>query len=1165
MRRKIGEICAGSANKASAGSSCCGETDHARRTWSLDIFRRKLQRDNALAAGSQGTLLMWNKRLNVRLLMTLLAVIVLLGITTHLLHAYQMRRFARNLRARAEEAESDGRPDQAVSFLSRSLSFSPQDPDTLARYGQMLDKVATTPRERSRALAVLQQAFSRNPSRQDLRIHIAKLAIEQKEFEVARKHLTAFLDAAPERADLQVLLARCEEADGAPKRAAAAYERAVALTPGQVDLYVRLAALYRDRLDQPEKAAEVMDQLVQANPKSHQAHLARMRFRMVAGAMADAERDLATAVELAPAEVEVLLAGADLAREGGRIEVALAALRRGIEQHSANEILYIRLAELEAQTGHPGEAIAYLRKGLDRLPDSPALLRPLGELLVEERELNEATKVIDRLRGPAHSPLAADYLKGRVLAHEGRWLEAARRIDRVCAASRDDPSLSARAYQILGQCCGHLGYADLQVPAYQQALTLDPSPATRLSLAEALLGAGRVDEAIDHLRQVTRSPAAPAPTWVRLGQALLRQNLSRSPKKRDWRQVDEVLERAGQDSSQSAATALFRANVLTARNQLEAARELLERARRDHPKDVDLNIALSDLEAARGDLDAAARLVKDCKDSGRGVEERVSRLAAWAQRGGREAARSLEELARDLDRLGETDRVVVARHLAAKYHRAGDVTGWIKLCTGLGDKPLTDLAAAHELLYLAMQTGELEFIHTVAERMRKLEGEDGTSWRYGAAAFLVAQAKQGDRTGLGQARTLLAVVGRARPGWARPPLLEAQIEELEGRFAEAADRFVKAIDLGDRQLPVVHRTVQLLLERGRYLDADRVIRLYQQQATLGRDFGRQAAEIALRIGSLDRALELAREVVPEDSADFREHLWLGQMQAATGRRLDAEQSLRHATTLAPRTPEVWITLVAFLAQTDQAERAEAIVGDLSKHLAADQVPLARARCWEVLGRPDRAEAEYRDALGRTPKAFRVLQAAIGFYLRLNETRKAEPLLRTLLTPGVLVPEEEVPAIRRQYALVLSESGDEARVKEALALLEQNRRGDEAVADRRTRALVEATRTGQRKQALQALDGLPTGPPPTPEERFRLAKLFEAEDDWPRAHAQLQELLAPDGYNPVYLTCLLQGLLCRRQVHEARPWLARLERVAPDSPQTKAFREQIAAASEEGKP
>src|SRR5581483_8763231 len=128
------------------------------------------------------------------------------------------------------------------------------------------------------------------------------------------------------------------------------------------------------------------------------------------------------------------------------------------------------------------------------------------------------------------------------------------------------------------------------------------------------------------------------------------------------------------------------------------------------------------------------------------------------------------------------------------------------------------------------------------------------------------------------------------------------------------------------------------------------------------------------------ALEQARQAVPADSKDHRDHLWLGQVAAAAGQRDQAEQSFRRACALNGAAPESWTALILFLARTDP-KRAEAELPNARRQLPKDTAPLALAACYEALGKAEQAEAQYNTALAERPTDPAVLLLAGSYYAR----------------------------------------------------------------------------------------------------------------------------------------------------------------------------------------
>src|SRR5204862_529250 len=107
----------------------------------------------------------------------------------------------------------------------------------------------------------------------------------------------------------------------------------------------------------------------------------------------------------------------------------------------------------------------------------------------------------------------------------------------------------------------------------------------------------------------------------------------------------------------------------------------------------------------------------------------------------------------------------------------------------------------------------------------------------------------------------------------------------------------------------------------RFAEADRVAQLFQM-GLLRRDFARLAAEIAQQAGATERALDLARQAVPNDDKDYRDWLWLGALRTSAGRKIEAERAFRRATVAAPGVDEG--TVKAALALLDGNRR---LVGD----------------------------------------------------------------------------------------------------------------------------------------------------------------------------------------------------------------------------------------------
>ncbi len=94
-----------------------------------------------------------------------------------------------------------------------------------------------------------------------------------------------------------------------------------------------------------------------------------------------------------------------------------------------------------------------------------------------------------------------------------------------------------------------------------------------------------------------------------------------------------------------------------------------------------------------------------------------------------------------------------------------------------------------------------------------------------------------------------------------------------------------------------------------------------------------------------------------------------------------------------------------------------------------------------------------------------------------------------------------------------------------------------------------------EEGLRRLEAERQAGPLPPDEEFRLAQIYDAEDQWAEARDRLDGLLMADKQNPEYLAYLIDGLLRHGQGEEAGACLTRLEGLEPGSERVKAFRER----------
>jgi tetratricopeptide (TPR) repeat protein len=288
--------------------------------------------------------------------------------------------------------------------------------------------------------------------------------------------------------------------------------------------------------------------------------------------------------------------------------------------------------------------------------------------------------------------------------------------------------------------------------------------------------------------------------------------------------------------------------------------------------------------------------------------------------------------------------------------------------------------------------------------------------------------------------------------------------------------------------------------------------------------------------------------------DYRAQLWLGQVLAASGQRsAQAEEHLRKAVALGKTAPETWVALVRYLASTNQVQAAETVIREAQSNLAAEHAPLALAQCYAALQRYDDAHQHFQAALKAKPDDRVVLRSAASFYVRLGRFQDAEPVLRTVVDRKTRVSEGDVAWARRNLAMVVAAGRDYAKFREALNLVGLTLdaagkvRGDADPAaqdtpeDLRARARVLATqpRGHFRSKAIALLEELNRRQPLAPDDQFLLARLYEEDNQWPKARDQFRSLLASPESTFQHLSHYAYSLLRRGEAEEAHGYIDRL--------------------------
>lgn len=1061
------------------------------------------------------------------------------------------RNAALAFKSQAFEAAKRGDAEQAVKSIQVYLRKFREDSACVRDLVLQLEKTARSPHDQSRLLGLLEQSLILNPTDAETRRLTARKAVELRKFAAARGHLQLLAAAFPHDADVEQQLGECEQGEEHFEQALGHYAKAVSMNPQLVDAYARQAALLRTRLDQRGKADALMLDLCTANPNSVPAFIARARYDRDAGRTQEAFQDAEKALAIDPNAHEARFVAAQCEFALNHLDAAEIQLLAALKSHP-DHLPSIRLLnevrKRNPKTSDGQEIRALVRRTLKTLEENPRRRADVLDLLIEANELAEARRL---LAGPKNDWLPSyvrDFLEARLKMAEEDFAGARDLLERCRSQLAPVPSLARASFLFLGLCQRKLGNPFQAATAFRAALDISPGwPPARLELAAVEIERGQFAEASTILRNLMAEVPEARIAVIRLAMRRLRQE---APESRDWKPIEELLADAPTEQKKSTDWRLVRFEVLIAQGKEKQARDELDAAIKEEPKQTVYHLALADLALRQNQTEQAREILETAeRAAGDQVDIRLAQANLAARLPLSRAVAVLSQLSANAQRFPKRDQI----HLYAGIYRLASTVD-IQFARRTGEK-LAELQPRRldlrfGLLRLALADNDEKAARAQVAQLKELEGEGGAYWRCGDVATRLQFSPNDEKTWIHDARGLLKPAAEGRPDWSLPALLLGELDEREGNLEKAFQNYRAAIELGERSPALVRRTVQWLQSRQRFDEAQDLLRRLAGQLTLDADLARLALPALVGREPPEQILEKARRLVPESSRDYRDHLWLGQLLGAVGRKpADAEKAFRRAAALAPDAGDAWVGLILFLVSSNQKPQAEAALAEAEQKLKLPESAAALAVCLEALGQTAKAEKCLLEAVARKPADTASQRGLAALYLHTGKLNKAGPILENLSRRN----SGAASWARRQQAMILIQTGSYARIRDAIPLIERNLNSAEASAeDQRAKAILLALQPSHRAEAIQALESSFRALPATSDEQVLLARLHEIAGNWPAAREHL--LTAASGTPaPRHLEHFIDRLLVHNDPASAAPWIDRLEKLDPDSLRTAALR------------
>lgn len=1113
--------------------------------------------------------------------LTLLGV-PLIGAALYGLHQWQLRSAAPRLLERAGVLESQQQWEAAAAMLRQFVSLQPENAEAKKRLVDVLARMAAAARDGATALSLRREAVQLLPDNVGQRRALGDLAMSLQRYEIAEEQADAILRNVPRDFSATRLLAMAAYGKITTGRAVPlesvvkVLERAVEQSPADAELVITLAALYRERYPVPSKTVSaatadgLIEQLVQKADKRAASYLARAWYRESYGQPGAAE-DLATALELAPDDVEALLAAADFARRHREPERAEQHYRRALELTPTDLRCYLGLGQLQLDRGDFVAAKRAWRDGLEvhrKNPDPPvALILRLREAEAEivRGELSDPAAALETVKKDVQGlnlrltpaqvsqfETALDVLLSRYWLVQKKFDKALPLLKQAMTSVTANKSATAwtevQLRYHLAACYEGLGQSDRAAELFEEASRLEPAlPRHYLRAASAWGVSGRWSRAVELLRQASTMPACPDEAWVDLAHAELQMQLSLPITQRDLGGLTRALVAANDRGVTLEALPLLTAdaqtmagnpaNALTAlaaayRQRPESSRLLrayvltLDRAARreeadqlltnfaaQHGETLEVGLLRADLHQSRGQLPEARRVLTDAG----------ARAAGTGQR----ALLQLETAELDL--------------LGGQWDEAR------RLLSELVESHPEQLTLVEQLARLDLVRGDLPGVEKWEDRLREIEGQEGASWRYYRARRLLADATGPADPRLEEVRRLQNELEGLRPGWPQSHVLAGRLADVEGRADGALRAYESAIAFGDTELETYERLVALLYEQQDLLQAGQYLTLLGDAAHRSPVLSSLTLCAAVQQSQFEALLNAAQESARRRPQDALAQVWLAHALALSGRRGDAEQALLAAQEIAPSDPRPRLALVEFYVRDGQWGPARAALQQMSSVAGADPAALAFALAQgsEMLRDDKTADEKYRLAMQQAPDNAQVHLRAAAFFHDRDPAAAAQARAQAL---SLARTEGEA---RRSLALALMRRGGAKNLPAVQDLFRE--RLDVEPEDRRQDVRLEAffalryggpeERNASAVRLEQILDQQKIK---SSDDYALLARLLEADEQLVAASENLAKAASPVNPLPEHLAAYADVLLRLQRPSDARPWYEKLADLEPGS-------------------
>lgn len=450
-----------------------------------------------------------------------LAAATLTGLLTWFLHDWQVVRMAERIHAEARSAASNGDVETSRAQYEVCVQLAPRNPNVLEEYGIVVLQDEDTLQNRLMAFNLLDTAILCGSKSIETRLQFFKTAARLQQFSVAL-HVIDGIDIPHEdAAELYTLKGRCLHQKGSLHEAKTQLQLALRADPKFPAAWQGLVEVARS--SEGDNAALAIAEKMEAVVPGTESLAVKAACLEKSLMIKEAGRTYWAAARQNPGDHQTAAKLADFVMRSvppdhtmdlNMIQSAFDLLLTATE--TMDYMSAARLADLAHRLNKNKIALEHYSRCLEFRPQDEFALGRITELLIAQREFEQAHETLDRLPHDRSVALLSHTLRGRILLAEGRTEEAVVTLEEALRQSGDARLLQG-AYITLIEALHDLEqYNQAVVVARELMFVSGESDDARELYVDSLAHAGEFDTAVHQLTQFDSPEEYLSPLMLRL-------------------------------------------------------------------------------------------------------------------------------------------------------------------------------------------------------------------------------------------------------------------------------------------------------------------------------------------------------------------------------------------------------------------------------------------------------------------------------------------------------------------------------------------------------------------------------------------------------------------------------------------------------------------------